>query len=79
MKKKIPLFLALIFGLLAAILAYVYLQKQRTSLGTIRTYLIASKQTAKGQKFTNSNISKKQMPETLISGSGTGETSCFWR
>jgi pilus assembly protein CpaB len=61
-KKKMPLLLALIFGFLAAGLTWMYLQKQNTSAGETRSYLVASKKIIRGNKFSGGNMAIKQIP-----------------
>lgn len=63
MKKRLPVILALVFGLLAALLTYLYLQRQRADLGAPKTYLAAAADISKGAKFTDGNVVVKKLPE----------------
>lgn len=65
MKEKLPVILALIFGLIAACLTYLYFQKQNSELGNTRVYLISKTKISKGVKFSQQNVSAKKIPITF--------------
>lgn len=62
MKKRLPLLLSVVFGLLAAGLAYVYLQKQRADMGEMQAYLAASAAIPKGAKLSRENLAIQRVP-----------------
>lgn len=62
MKKRLPVIIALVCGLLASVLVFFYMQKQQNQMGTLGKYLVASRSIKKDTKFSSKNMSVKAIP-----------------